>query len=239
MDSRLASLLLVLPSLACADVISTVTICNPVPPISCSDDVTTTTGEFASTVSVRNASASGQLFNAPADPFLVLNASASKLLGDPPIDASASFDVLVLVTGTDQSGFLLFYPIFEHGINILFPSVIQTARASFVGEPFYDLGSNPTFIYVPYVAGVPVHLYGSVGAHVGSPDVPGFASGDAFGTFELRIRIASQRVDDPRHQDPMYISGASWTTVPEPGTRALLLAGLVAMLSLRLRVGVR
>lgn len=186
----------------------------------------TSQGEFNATASLVCPGASG---TASANLF-DLSASASKISGVPPVLASASFDYLALVTGTDQPGFLLIYPNFSNTPRIDIPSRFQSSNGSLQGT-LYDELNHPLYLYVPYSPGIPVHLYASVSGIAGAFDIvnpePLYVKQGSFSvSFAPVIRVAAQGTANPFTEDPQYISGASIALVPEPSAAILAALGL-------------
>jgi hypothetical protein len=164
-----------------------------------------------------------------------LDVSGSKANDLPPVQAAASFDYSVLVTGTDQPGFLLIHTFYSHSMDAETPSRFQFTVARIDG---IDLGhsSHPLYLYMPYTPGVAVALSGSLVGGAGASDI--FRQdGDFFASIDPQIRITAQGVLDPFcfPCDLMFIPGASFEIVPEPTPVCLVIIGLMAMVLLRLR----
>src|SRR6266536_3172178 len=103
----------------------------------------TNEGEFTASASFACPGVSASAFaNVSEGPFFTFDVQVfgTKVTGLPPVTATASFDQLVLVTGTDQPGFLLLFPTSGFTFSIASPSRIQWSRGSVMG-----IDVNPDF----------------------------------------------------------------------------------------------
>jgi hypothetical protein len=167
-----------------------------------------------------SASASANLFQ--------LAVSGSKEADLPPVSSRASFDYDLLVTGTDQSGFLLIYPRFSHSMTVIAPSRIQFTNAQIGTLDLSSLIPGPEYLYIPYTAGVPVHLHAEVSGGAGLMDKTD-TPGEYWASLDPVIRVTAQGTIDPSSGDPQYIDGASVVIVPEPSSGALVFTTLATI----------
>jgi hypothetical protein len=181
-------------------------------------------------------SAAARVFFGPGDlfggtsPVFHLEAAASKVIesGIGRVSGEASFELPILITNTEESGFLRLDIFF--GGTIPWASAGSIAQGSYgwvEGETLLPGSPRPRAVYVPFIAGVPFQISASVEAWAGMGDV--VRRGDADVTLELYLRVVS-RISDSEDDPAVIIPGASFVILPEPPTSRLALTGCCLML---------
>lgn len=226
MTLRYLGTLLVLPALAMGGVIATVSSLDG----NCGTQ--SNAGEFTAAASMvcSGSVASGGANFTPNGSFAdyVLQVAGSKETGVPSVQAAAEFDDWLMVNGGGASGFLLVRFNWDRTLMIVSPSRIQGFAADFLGDYFSGWDPPPAYVYVPFTAGVPVHVYGALHGFAGATDRFD-TRGEFDSTLSVYLRVTSQMVADPIYGDPMYILGASLTAIPEPRVWMLVVTGLAAV----------
>src|SRR5689334_11191346 len=116
------------------------------------NSVQSTAGETTANASASCPGASG---SASANLFS-LGINGSKSFGIlSQVLASAAFDYSILVTGTDQPGFLLIYLSFSE-----FDDFVGGASGTLAGQTICRFCVYRNYLYIPYSSGVPVELAG-------------------------------------------------------------------------------
>lgn len=189
-------------------------------------------GEFTAVASIvcSGSLASGGASLTLGDPaaYYGLQVSGSKDTGVPSVQAVAKFDDLLMVNGGGASGFLLVRFDWQRTLTIVSPSRIQGVDGNFLGDYFYAGDPPPLYVYVPFTAGVPVHVFGTLHGFAGSNDRFD-TRGEFDSTLTVYFRVTSQMVADPMNENPMYVAGASVTAIPEPRVWMLVVTGLAAV----------
>jgi hypothetical protein len=227
----------ILPAYSLAGVIATASSLD----YTCSPVVDATNPVHASaSLSCSGASAGAVADSTPYDPSgdYVLRVYGSKEHDVPRIESAARFDDWLLVTGTEQSGYLLVmidwgWP--ELSQTMATPYRVQGLYRDFMGNLIpgdYAIAEQQRFNYVPFTAGVPAHIYGGLYGYAGARDI--FRqNGDYESTMTVYIRITSEMVADPTFSNQVYIPGASYVTIPEPACWWLMCSGLLVITRFR------
>jgi len=170
----------------------------------------------------------------PANILMTVSGTEAPFLA--PMTATASFDVLVLVTGTDQAGFLRIAPLFSPQSTILITShLIQGTQAQIMGMTS-SLSTGILPFTIPYQPGVPLRLYGSLLGFSGARDIVQTATANFDGEFSVYISTTTD--SDASNVTSPRVPGAMVSLVPEPSAFPILAfgAGLLALARVKARL---